>query len=232
MCYTHFHSNKVFRGDHIQILEQINFSDEDTLYILGDIVDRGEQPMEILLDMMNRPNVYPIMGNHDQIAIYLLPKVNKALVENGGKLTENLKQLLLVWMSDGGKPTISGFRKLEEKQRRDVIDYLNEFNLLETVDVGDKSFVLVHAGFGNYRPGKKFSEYTDNDLLSCRPDPSEQYFEDENIFTVMGHTPTPYFSGKPEIYKKGRNIFIDCGACNPDGRLACLCLDNFEEFYV
>lgn len=217
---------------YITMLEKIDFGAEDELYVIGDVVDRGEQPMEILFDMMNRANVYPLMGNHDLIALNLLPKVNKTLIENGGMLDDNLSQLLQVWISDGGQTTISGFRKLEEKQRRDVIDYLNEFNLLETVDVGDKSFVLVHAGLGNYRPGKKFSEYTDDDLLSCRPDPSEQYFDSESIFTVMGHTPTPYFSGKPEIYKNGRNIFIDCGACNPEGRLACLCLETLEEFYV
>lgn len=109
---------------------------------------------------------------------------------------------------------------------------MKEFTLLDTLDAGDKSFVPVHAGLGNYSPEKKLSEYTDDDLLSCRPDPSEQYFDRESIFTVMGHTPIPYLSGKPEIYKNGRNIFIDCGACNPEGRLACLCLETLEEFYV
>ena len=217
---------------YITMLEKIDFGAEDELYVIGDVVDRGEHPMEILLDMMNRTNVYPLMGNHDLIALDLLPKANKALVENGGMLDDKLSQLLQVWISGGGQTTLAGFCSLAEEQRRNVIEYLKGFTLLDTLDAGDKSFVLVHAGLGNYRPGKKLSEYTDDDLLFCRPDPSEQYFEDESIYTVMGHTPTPYFSGKPEIYKKGRNIFIDCGACNPDGRLACLCLDTFEEFYV
>lgn len=47
------------------MLEKISFSDKDALYILGDVVDRGENPVDVLLDMMSRPNVYPIMGNHD-----------------------------------------------------------------------------------------------------------------------------------------------------------------------
>lgn len=217
---------------YIAMLEKIDFCDEDTLYILGDIVDRGAEPIEILLDMMNRPNVYPIMGNHDLVAKGLLPMLNDAIENNGGKLSDNLSAMLSVWISDGGLSTITRFCKLDSEQRRDVIDYLNDFTLIETADVGDNSFVLVHAGLGNYRPDKKFSEYTDDDLLFCRNDPSEQYFDDESIFTVMGHTPTPLLSGKAEIYKNGRNIFIDCGACNTDGRLACLCLDTFEEFYV
>ena len=214
-----------------KILRKIDFKESDILYVIGDVVDRGEAPMKVLFDMMSRQNVYPLMGNHDLIALELLPRVDKALVEDG-VLGDKLTQVLQVWISDTGKTTFSDFCKLDSRRRRKIVNYLREFTLLETVDVGDKSFVLVHAGLGNYKPGKKLSEYTDDDLLSCRPDPSQQYYDDNNIFTVMGHTPTPYFSGKPEIYKNGRNIFIDCGACYPKGRLACLCLDTFEEFYV
>lgn len=37
----------------------------DVLYILGDVVDRGPEPMKILNDMSMRINVFPILGNHD-----------------------------------------------------------------------------------------------------------------------------------------------------------------------
>lgn len=57
---------------YIDILNQIEFSDEDVLYILGDIVDRGGSPVKILLDIMERPNVFPIMGNHDLMALDIL----------------------------------------------------------------------------------------------------------------------------------------------------------------
>lgn len=33
---------------YIKMLELINFSDEDELYILGDIVDRGKEPVKVL----------------------------------------------------------------------------------------------------------------------------------------------------------------------------------------
>lgn len=215
-----------------EILRKIDFKESDELYVIGDVVDRGAAPMKVLLDMMSRKNVYPLMGNHDLIALNFLPKVNKSLAENGGTLDDCLSQTLRIWINSGGKTTVSDFCKLNADGRKKVIDYLKEFTLLEAVDIGEKSYVLVHAGFGNYRHGKKLSEYTDDDLLSCRPDPSEEYFEDKSVFTVMGHTPTQYFSGKSEIYKNGRNIFIDCGACYPKGRLACLCLDTLEEFYA
>ena len=55
-----------------RMLDKINFKDSDTLYVLGDVVDRGEQPMKVLHDMSMRANVYPVMGNHDYIAAILL----------------------------------------------------------------------------------------------------------------------------------------------------------------
>ncbi len=208
---------------YIRMIKEIDLRDEDILYVIGDVVDRGPEPIKILQDMMNRTNVYPLMGNHDLVALGLLPQLNEELTNNDGKFGENLALALQVWCDDGGLSTITGFCDLGEEDREDIIEYLREFTLLEVAETENKSFVLVHAGLGNYRPGKKFSEYTDDDLLFTRPDPSEQYFDDESVYVVMGHTPTPFFTGKPEIYKNGRNIFIDCGACSPEGKLACLC---------
>ena len=37
--------------EYIKLLEKIGFSEYDTLYILGDICDRGEKPMEIYNDL-------------------------------------------------------------------------------------------------------------------------------------------------------------------------------------
>ena len=54
--------------EYIKLLEKINFSENDTLYILGDICDRGEKPMEIYNDIMARDNVIPLFGNHEHLA--------------------------------------------------------------------------------------------------------------------------------------------------------------------
>ena len=43
---------------YIEMMNLIDLQDTDTLYILGDIVDRGLQSMKILQDMMKRPNVF------------------------------------------------------------------------------------------------------------------------------------------------------------------------------
>ncbi len=215
---------------YITMLETIGFRETDTLYVLGDVVDRGPEPIRILMDMMNRANVFPLMGNHDLAALAVLELYKSEALR--GSFSNDFLQVLKEWVEDGGKPTIKEFFALSEEQQNDVIDFLKEFSLLEVAETDDRTFVLVHAGLGNYRPGKKLSEYTNEELLFCRPDPAEQYFDDDSVFVVMGHTPTPYFSGKAEIYNNGRNIFIDCGACSPKGKLACLCLETLEQFYV
>ena len=48
-----------------EVLEKIAFSDEDTLYVLGDVLDRGPEPLRVLEDMVGRYNVIPIIGNHE-----------------------------------------------------------------------------------------------------------------------------------------------------------------------
>lgn len=55
--------------EYIELLKKINFCDEDELYVLGDVVDRGPDPIKVLQDMMLRANVYPILGNHDYMAL-------------------------------------------------------------------------------------------------------------------------------------------------------------------
>lgn len=49
----------------------LKISDNDTLYILGDGVDKGPKSVAVLKDMMFRSNVYPIMGNRDLLTHFL-----------------------------------------------------------------------------------------------------------------------------------------------------------------
>lgn len=40
-----------------EMLEKIQFSENDMLYVLGDVLDRGPHPIRIIQDLMRRPNV-------------------------------------------------------------------------------------------------------------------------------------------------------------------------------
>ena len=59
------------------MLEKINLSENDTLYILGDVVDRGKDGIKILLDIMKRKNIVPLLGNHDFTAYSVLKHSHK-----------------------------------------------------------------------------------------------------------------------------------------------------------
>ena len=70
-------------------------------------------------------------------------------------------------------------------------------------------------------------------MLWDRADYDTQYFPD--TYVVTGHTPTQHIAGNPNpgyIYRRNNHIAIDCGASIPGGRLAAICLDTGEEFYV
>lgn len=217
-----------------KMLELIEFSDEDCLFVLGDVVDRGSQPMAVLKDMMSRANVFPIYGNHDLLALVMLKKLSAEITEENyaSGLDEEVLNALLDWQENGGTETIKDFCRLSQQERADILDYLSDFSLCEAVDTDENTFILVHAGLGNFRKGKKLSEYTIEELVLERSDPDVKYFDDDSVYIVTGHTPTPYITGKAEIYKSQNNICIDCGAFSKQGKLACLCLETMEEFYV
>ena len=218
---------------YLAMLEKIRFSQEDTLFVLGDAVDRGKEPMKVLKDMAGRENVYFLKGNHEGMASCVLRRLNVEITEENaeGHLDGETMMAIMEWLSNGGGTTMKEFRALPPEEKEDILDYIDDAPLYEIVDVGEKTFVLVHAGLGNFAPGKKLREYSFDEIACMRPDYERQYFDDPSIYIVCGHTPTLAVTGKAEIYHSHNNILIDCGAAF-SGRLACLCLDTMEEFYV
>ena len=141
---------------YIAMLEKISFSDDDTLYVLGDVVDRGEGSMRILYDMSMRPNVIPIMGNHEHMAQYILRTVNVEITEQSIKTNWNTDIVRAVseWYENGGYSTSKEFSRLTPDDREYILDYLEEFSFYEELTVGKNTFVLVHGGLPDFSPEK------------------------------------------------------------------------------
>lgn len=221
---------------YLAMLKKIKFSDDDELYILGDVVDRGQKPVKILRDMSMRHNVFPIMGNHDKMAIdvlsWLLDEVNEAnLYKN---INNESMYRLMVWRMNGAQTTIDGFQQLPQSEREVLLDYMKEFAPYEVVKAGGKTFILVHAGLGDpdhFDRKKPLDKYSIRELAFVRFDYDREYFGG-NVYIITGHTPTLTITREPEIYHSCNNICIDCGAVFASGALACLCLDNMKEYYV
>ena len=49
----------------IKLLETISFSENDILYIIGDICDRGPDSLKILFYIQDHNNIILIKGNHE-----------------------------------------------------------------------------------------------------------------------------------------------------------------------
>lgn len=219
-----------------EMLEKIEFKDSDTLYILGDILDRGPNPIKIMLDVMKRPNVKVLVGNHCIMACecisFLLQEVTK---ENIDKIKKNpmLFEKLDNWLYNGAKSTINEFCKCDVEIRKEIMDFIMDFDVYEEIEVNGKKFILVHAGLGNFHPDKELEEYELDELVWERPDYEKKYFDDK--YVISGHTPTVFIKNHKRpgyIYQGNNHIAMDCGCCFQGGRLGCLRLDDMKEFYV
>ncbi len=219
------------------MLRELDFSSRDTLYVLGDVIDRGPDGVKILQDMNARPNVIPILGNHEFTAAICLPWLMEEVTDQSlDKLDETQLAALSEWIANGGGPTLRALKELSQEERQDILEYLREMELYAEVDAGGRPFVLVHAGLENFAPGKPLSSYQLSDFILGRPIMEKDYFSDK--FLVFGHTPVRLLrqqAGQPlsdKIFRRGNQIAIDCGCVFKGGQLGCLCLDTMEEFYV
>ena len=214
-----------------EMLEQIEFTSEDTLYVLGDVIDRGPDGIPILQDMMFRSNVFPLLGNHEFTAAVCLPWLMEKVTDQSlDALDESQIAALSEWIANGGGVTLQSLQQLSVEERMDILEYFHEMELFAEVEAGGRSFVLTHSGLENFSPDRPLSDYTLEEFLFCRPTLETVYFPDRLL--VFGHTPTRFLSGQDKILHRKTWVDIDCGCAASTGRLGCLCLDTMEEFYV
>ena len=200
---------------YIAMLEQINLSDDDTLYVLGDVIDRGDRGIDILFDIMERPNVKMLLGNHEYMCLATLGPNNEIGMRD-------------VWQHNGGGVTYNDLMYTRPvKDRMKVLRYIESLPDHLDIEVNGRAFHLVHG-----YPGDNL-----HDRIWGRPDPYAGAPVD-GATVIVGHTPTAYLAGdhgEPlRIWHRNGIIDIDCGCGNKTEkrRLACLRLDDMEEFYI
>lgn len=212
---------------YLRLLQRLDLKEDDRLYILGDLVDRGIGGIEIIKDVMNRKNVVCLRGNHDYYASIFLKRF--ALQDHGAE-DERLKDAFRLWLEDGGVTTLSAFSKLDENEKRSVLSFLDSLPFNEMIRVNGQQFFLSHTVCEKAKL-LDIEKCDRLDFLIGEPEYEKCYFEDMTI--VTGHTPTglidPAYTGR--IWKGNRHIAVDCGAVfgNP---LGCICLDTMDEIYI
>jgi serine/threonine protein phosphatase 1 len=217
----------------LEMMKLIDLKNSDDLYIIGDVLDRGPHPVRLLLDIMQRPNVCLLAGNHEYMAATCMNILFRELTDDfldsldAGKIA-----MISEWQLNGGDTTIKELKEADPETRSLIFDYLADLELYEELTVNSRQYVLVHGGFAGFDPVRPLWDYSADELVWTRPDYSRAYFKDR--YVISGHTPTQLISENPlkgSIFRNCNHIAIDCG-CTFGGRLACLCLDNEAEFYV
>lgn len=214
-----------------EMLEKVDFSDEDFLYVLGDVIDRGNDGIRILKWLMLQPNAQLILGNHEAMMLECEFLFEEITEESVCGLTGSKLDAYSSWVANGGQTTLNTLRIMRKSEIEYIFEYLEEAPLIETLTVKGRDFILTHSGLGNFKKDKKLSEYTATDLLWTRPDLNTEYFD--GITTVFGHTPTVCYG---EEYK-GRAVVtdtwidIDTGAAMGMSPML-LRLDDMKEFYI
>jgi len=213
------------------LLKKANFSQADFLFILGDVIDRGTDGVKYLVSLLEQPNVQLLLGNHEEMMLSCQFLFDTITEDTINELDADKIDLLSTWMANGAEPTLKSLRALSLDTVESIFEYLREAPLYETVLVGDKDFLLVHAGLGDFCPEKSLSDYSSDRLLWTRPNINDRYFQ--NVITVFGHTPTEFYGEeyKGRILKTGTWINIDTGAAN-GGSPMLLRLDDLTEFYL
>ena len=203
----------------LRMLDIIRFSAADHLYIIGDIIDRGDQGVDIALDIMAQGNVTLLAGNHEKMCLATL----------GSQHKYGAHQL---WMENGGGPTYYDLVHMRDTGTKEsVLDFFANAPLWANVEVEERKFHLVHG-----MPSRRYDEDT---MMWGRVN-SSSTSPWRDVTVIVGHTPTPFVDRSCEvgehitIWRGDGIIDIDCGCGHRSEkrRLACLRLDDMRVFYA
>lgn len=174
-CYDEF----------IEMLEKIDFKDEDTLYILGDVIDRGPEPIKVLDYIMNHKNIEMILGNHEFMMLDYFKEKEYGISSKSFKYAKDL------WLRNGGEITLEKLGECSEEKINEYIEFIKNLPYFKVLESKKDKYLLVHAGISPYDlPLKEnIQNQTLDDLLWVRDD--FLMSEKKLSFTIIfGHTPT------------------------------------------
>lgn len=218
----------------LRLLEKAGFSNDDQLYVIGDVIDRnGDGGVAALQWMMRQENVTLLMGNHELMMLdcdFIF--TSDVDMDNLRKLSLKQEYALLRWHQNGCLVTVDNLIRLKKEDPEAlaaVLAYVRSAPLYMELAVPMKRFLLVHGGLEGFDPAKGLDEYSAEELVWTRPNPDERYWEDRTV--ILGHTPTQYFGKKGKMFVTDTWVDIDTGAAG-GGSPMLLRLDDMNAFYA
>ncbi len=214
-----------------KLIKKINLRESDVLYILGNIVDYGENSIELVNELSAQYNVYSVLGEHDYKAYLLLSEFDRILRE-GRAPSVSFSNEMIAWAQDGGQPTLEAFKSAESDSKEGFLDYLSDLPVFEEVTLRNgKEIVLTCRGIDGFDKNTDLYDYELDSFMNGYLDIDKSYFEDKTM--VVGyldyeHTPLGR-AGK--VTAKNNNIALACDMSEND-EVVCICLDTNDEYYV
>lgn len=203
---------KTFRA---LVEEKVQLTQDDTLYLLGDYIDRGPDSkgvIDYILELQKTGhNVISLTGNHEQMLLDALKGYSKRI---------------LFWQN-GGKETLESYGlNFAEFQFHPHLEFFE--NLKWFIELDD--YILVHAGF-RFDDGGMF--YNRNAMIWER----NWYRKIDKTqlngkIIVHGHTPQSVQDIKAMKHNMALNQYINIDAgCFRTGKMCALDLTNRELYF-
>ena len=217
------------------IMKQINLQHEDTLYVLGDVIDRHPGGIRLLRRIMAMPNAKMLLGNHEFMMLRALGCPYDPCDPTSDLIREDATEH---WYRNGGKVTHDHWKRIRKFLRNEIIQYLLDLPLNIDVEVNGIAYKLVHGA-----PMDEYLNYPGNAsaIHFAVWKRWHRYDTFSGDFTmIFGHTPTKHYQDDVpmKLWYGNHMIGIDCGSGYPEdgpdseyGRLACLRLDDGKVFY-
>ena len=161
----------------MELFGKVRFDyNNDRLISLGDLVDRGPQPVKVVDELMKLGNFIYVLGNHDYWCYEYL--------RSGIRAAD--------WLFQGGMATILDYEKHPDAVNRHM-DFYASAGLYH---IDKKNRLFVHAGYDRFRPFARQK----NDTLTLLWDRSlyrvaSEYEQEGKTFEefseiYIGHSPT------------------------------------------
>ena len=210
----------------LQVLNQIEVTEKDTLIFMGDYVDgwsESAQVVEFLINLSKRINCVFIKGNHD------------VWCENWLKDASDVNPS---WFMHGGKETIESYDGFSDE---DKIAHLDFFKNALMYYLDDENRLFLHAGFTSLHGVKKetFTHKfcTDRTLWEMALVMDKKIEEGHKLYPkrlqhykeiYIGHTPTTNY-GESEPMNVVNIWNVDTGAAFK-GKITAMNIDT-KAFY-
>ena len=223
-----------------KLLDQVHFSHNDILFIVGDLIEKGHGSLEALRYVMNlakKENVTVLMGNVDLLRVQMLENLSEESSEKfygylrmmrnraRANLFDEIASELGIFLDSPKKALDS--KELLLKGLKDEFDFIRS---LPTV-AETKNYIFVHGGLPN------------EDLEALKEEDIYKVLKFDNFmaagltfkkYLVVGHYPVNIYNDKilqnNPIINTGQHIISMDGGCgiNKDGQLNMIIIPDID----